>query len=260
MKMEDFENMFSSRRSKLNVCQKHGEFISKLFKHPKSIEPKWSCCPDCSMEKIREIDRKEIEEINNNHKQAILCQIMGRTAIPERFINKYIETFQVKNKGQERALSSCKKYIENLDSNIKTGKCLILCGNPGTGKTHLSIGIARKIIDSGGTALYSRTIDVFRSVKETYGRGSDKTEMQVLKGFANPDLLILDEVGHQFGTDAEKIILFDLINSRYERSRPTIIITNLDIDGLKKYLDYRAMDRLREGGGQLIVFDWESMR
>lgn len=75
-----------------------------------------------------------------------------------------------------------------------------------------------------------------------------------------PDLLILDEVGVQHGSDTEKLILFEIINGRYEAARPTIVISNLDAAGLEQFLGERAFDRLREGGGRLVVFDWESHR
>jgi DNA replication protein DnaC len=42
--------------------------------------------------------------------------------------------------------------------------------------------------------------------------------------------------------------------------KPTIVISNLAKDGLQDYLGERAFDRLRENGGKLVVFDWESYR
>lgn len=70
-------------------------------------------------------------------------------------------------------------------------------------------------------------IRAVRSVKETYAKGSGRTEAQALRDLVDPDLLILDEVGVQFGSDTEKLILFEIINGRYEASRPTIVISNL---------------------------------
>ena len=78
--------------------------------------------------------------------------------------------------------------------------------------------------------------------------------------FINPDLLILDEIGLQHGSEAEKIILFEILNERYMQCKPTILISNLDINDLKEYITERVIDRMREGGGQKIVFNWESNR
>ena len=49
----------------------------------------------------------------------------------------------------------------------------------------------------------------------------------MVAGFIRPDLLILDEVGVQFGSETEKMILFEIINGRYEQLKPTIVISNL---------------------------------
>ena len=73
-------------------------------------------------------------------------------------------------------------------------------------------------------------------------------------------MLILDEVGVQFGSETEENLLFDIINTRYEDRKPTILISNLDGAGVKKYLGERAFDRIREDGGKLIPFTWSSYR
>ena len=74
------------------------------------------------------------------------------------------------------------------------------------------------------------------------------------------DLLILDEVGVQFGSDTEKLILFDVLNERYEKRRPTLVLSNLSLPDVEQYLGERIFDRLREDGGEAVVFDWESHR
>ncbi len=74
------------------------------------------------------------------------------------------------------------------------------------------------------------------------------------------DLLIIDEVGSQFGSDTEKLFIFEIIDGRYQEMKPTILISNLDINGIKESIGERCVDRLREGGGSMIAFNWESSR
>jgi DNA replication protein DnaC len=64
----------------------------------------------------------------------------------------------------------------------------------------------------------------------------------------------------QFGSDTEKLLLFDILNERYERRRPTILMSNLPRDEVSSYLGERVFDRLREDGGEFISFTWESYR
>ena len=74
------------------------------------------------------------------------------------------------------------------------------------------------------------------------------------------DLLVIDEVGVQFGTDTEKMILFEILNERYENLKPTILISNLSIESLKKFTGDRVIDRMKENKGKVLIFNWNSAR
>ena len=65
--------------------------------------------------------------------------------------------------------------------------------------------------------------------------------------------------GAQYGTEGEQVILFDIINRRYQDQMPMILLTNQSKEGFKQYLGDRAFDRLREAG-RWVAFDWESHR
>ena len=88
----------------------------------------------------------------------------------------------------------------------------------------------------------------------------------MLTHYTSVDLLVLDEVGVQFDSDSEKLIMFDVINGRYNDLKSTIVISNYPITAKGKspsvasVLGERNMDRLRENGGKLVTFDWESHR
>lgn len=51
-----------------------------------------------------------------------------------------------------------------------------------------------------------------------------------------------------------------MLNERYEKRRPTLMLSNLGLDDVRAFLGDRIFDRLREDGGESIVFDWESYR
>jgi DNA replication protein DnaC len=250
-----FGNRFETEQ---RLCESHGEYTATCFKI--AGRDQWSNCPGCDRVKQDEENKELATRLYQEKLESMHRDMLGRASIPERFKDRTLETYSVENDGQRKALDSCKRYVDNWDQNRSAGTSLIMCGHPGTGKTHLAIGIAREIMKKGKIALFARVIELARTVKETYQRDADRTERQVLADFARPDLLILDEVGVQHGSDTERMILFEVINARYEQCKPTILITNLSLAGLREYLDPRAEDRLREGGGRVIVFDWESHR
>jgi len=157
-------------------------------------------------------------------------------------------------------MRSAKKYIDEWREASSVGRSLIFVGKPGTGKTHLAVGIAHEVNRMGGASMYVEMIEMIRAIKETYRHTSNQTEREAISKFVKPDLLIIDEVGHQHGTQTEKMLFFDVINARYNKAKPVIIISNMTLEELKGYMDERIRDRLREGGGRALIFDWESYR
>lgn len=262
--MMELSKQFVSLQAEKRTCEKHGEYTSSLFTIPTSGEKAWSTCPSCMQEKIKQEDaenvRSLVEERNRIREEAkreAMERVLGRAAIPPRFADRTLESFTTELEGQQRVLRSAMRYVNNWQANKKNGTSMIFCGRPGTGKTHLAVGIIKKVLEMGDTAMFTHVLEYTRAIKQSW---ADRNEPEVIQQFVSPDLLVIDEVGHQYGSDAERLMLFDLINARYMAAKPMILITNLELNGLREYLDERAQDRLREGGGTALVFDWISQR
>jgi DNA replication protein DnaC len=184
---------------------------------------------------------------------------------------KKLGNYEAKNDGQKEALAFAIDYANNFDKAFETGQCVVFCGKPGTGKTHLAVGIALNVMHyQGRTAVFTTVQRVMRRIKGTWSRSSEESENEAMSVYQDADLLILDEVGVQYGSDTEKQILFDLFNDRYERRLPTIFISNLQLKdqviggktvlGLQSYLGERVYDRIKEDGGKVVPFTWASYR
>lgn len=256
--VQKISSIFEVLSSELRKCETHGEYLAEQIKLP--IGPRWSECPQCADAKRQQENLQMSEDARRERNRQMAEAMLGRAAIPKRFIDRTFDNYVAENEGQQKALRAATRYALDWRDSMGKGTSLIMCGQPGTGKTHLAVAIARHVMAEGGSVLFGRMIDLARAVKETYSKTSNKTERQVLESFSSPDLLVLDEVGHQHNSDTERMILFDVINSRYEECKPVILITNLSLPSLREYLDERAEDRLREGGGRVLVFDWESYR
>ena len=137
---------------------------------------------------------------------------------------------------------------------------LIMVGGVGTGKTHLANSMVVELTDNGKVCVRANMIDIIRRLKSTWSKDSEETEEDVIDLFVGVDLLIIDEVGIQFNSDTEKMFMFAIINGRYDDCLPTVIISNLDVDGVKEIIGDRCIDRLREDGGKVVAFNWKSNR
>lgn len=243
--------VFNVLETKDRRCEKHGDYVDQKYRFG------WAGCKACMTERCEAEDRERIAQQQADWERARLQNLFQRSAIPSRFEDRSLENYTADLPGQAKALAIAKQYAATFDES--EGVSLIFCGGVGSGKTHLAIGIAKELMRGNRSALFMSVMGAVRSVKETW-RDSEISEREALQNLTEPDLLILDEVGVQFGSDTEKLILFEIINGRYENRRATIIISNLAIDALTSYLGERVVDRLREGGGKLVVFDWPSYR
>jgi len=134
-------------------------------------------------------------------------------------------------------------------------------GNVGTGKGHLSAAIINEIVKSGFSALYTKMPRLLREIKDTFNHNSEITQGEIICRIEKVDLLVIDEVGIQFGTDTERMIIYEILDSRYEDMMPTILTTNVkEIKTLEKLLGERIIDRFYEGESKILLFDWESYR
>jgi len=194
-------------------------------------------------------------------RDAQLRTLLQRTAIPPRFANCTFDNFVVESQEQQTALDACRDYADNFQQTHEKGVCMVLRGNVGTGKNHLACAIARKVSEQEGFSSLLLTVsEIIQRIRATWDRQSAETEAEIIERFAGVSLLILDEVGRQYGSEAEKITLFQVIDARYRAMRPTMVISNLLPREIGEYLGEAAYDRLRENGGRLVNFDWISHR
>lgn len=234
-------------------CEKHGPYIGKRrFFFGKEVT---TLCPQCTQENIQEQKRAR--------EQAQRMELRGycidQSNIPPRFREKTLEQFIATTQDQKKAFDTVADYLASWEAHRKSGDGLVFLGQPGTGKTHLAAAIGIELCNRGQSVLYQKTADIMRRIKETYGRDAKETENGVYKELLSYDLLIIDEIGRQAGTEAEKLMLFEIINGRYEYCKPLILISNGTFEDLKQYITEAGFDRLKEIG-KSVIFTSESMR
>ena len=207
-------------------------------------------CPECAMDQNE--SSEESKKIRT--RQEYIDKRLHNSMMSPRFLNKTLDNYNAKNEGQKKALEMSRWFAEDYE-NIPG---MIFIGKTGTGKNHLACGIIHEIVNNGGTALITTAMKVIRSIKDSW-RDNQTKEGEIIELYTKPDLLIIDEIGVQFGSDTEKLYISEIINDRYEAIRPTMLLGNIKIKELIEQLGDRPIDRFREGG-KIIQFDWESHR
>jgi DNA replication protein DnaC len=253
---------FQEREETLD-CPKHGPQTAKVFR---IYGPDFSAarCPSCDAEQAEEHKRVDQERGERDRARRTAAQIEGylqRAGLPSRFQGKDFSNYIPQTDEARAILRTCQDFASHFPRYASQGVGLILSGNAGTGKSHLAAAIAQHVItEHRQLAVYMTAARAFRMVKDTYQKSSARTEQQVYDLLAEPALLILDEIGVQHGSDTERNIIFEIVNERYEAMKPTILISNLALPSLTEYAGERVIDRMKENGGKLAVFDWKSHR
>jgi DNA replication protein DnaC len=251
------ESRFGVVSKALATCATHGDYAAIISR--KSETP--SGCPDCASERQRLQDQADQAEAAAKAVAAGLERKLGNALIPHRFKSRTFASYIATTPKQQKALSVCQGYADNFREHFDAGRCLLLMGKPGTGKTHLAAAIANHIMTTSKAAAVYRTVGgILQYIKGSYDKASEYSEAQAFDSLTKPHLLVIDEVGATKPTEFELATLFQIINSRYEEQLPTIVISNLSSKELPAALGERCVDRLREGGGIAVGFDWESAR
>jgi len=237
-------------------CEHHGEYQSSYVEimGRKLYMP----CPGCA-----EVTRQRSEQRRIEQEQREWEKYLDIACIPRRFQTRTLENYHAETAQQQKALDFAIEYAEGWEETQSYGRCALFVGKPGTGKTHLAVGIMTHIMrkNFGRVSVRFTSVSrIIRRLKDSYRKDGEESEVEVMRDYSKCALLVIDEVGVQFGTDFEKNTLFDIINDRYENMRPTVLTSNLSADGVREYLGERAFDRLRENGGKCIAFAWDSYR
>lgn len=234
-------------------CKKHGPYIvrtASVCGHPLSI----GSCPTCVAEHDRECRRIALAG-----ERAAMEAKLARATIPRKLRYCSFDTYVTTTPEQQHALDVCRSFADQFDYMRDSGGVLILAGNTGTGKGHLAASIAMSVLAREMTATYATVQDIVLMLRAGWTNRNEPSELEVLRMLTRVDLLVIDEAGVQFGSDAERNHLYAVIDGRYREQLPMILTTNLSAAELLDVMGERIYSRLRENG-QWIPFEWDDWR
>lgn len=155
------------------------------------------------------------------------------------YSNEPDENGNIPRKRMEKIYNFCKDYAENFT--LKSGS-VYMEGATGLGKTHLSLAIARTVIEKGYGVIYCSLPDIVTKIERE--RYSYDYETGTLTHLENCDLLILDDLGTEYPTAFTKSCVYNLVNKRLLLQKPTIINTNLTKKEIKGLYSDRLISRM----------------
>lgn len=159
----------------------------------------------------------ECTEIRKN------VQKMERSGLGDALREKTMEAFLAETPWQQRIKAGAEEYISKPEG------WLLICGQPGSGKTHLCTAVCRELILKGMQLQYMSWREEVANLKSS-GGDSEKRE-QRLRELKTAQLLYIDDLYKlSTGIDgrptpADMGLAFEILNYRYNRRLPTILST-----------------------------------
>lgn len=113
------------------------------------------------------------------------------------------------------------RFIEKSDS-------ILFVGDNGTGKSHLAQSLGLTACQGGYKAYYTTCSELINDLNRgVYEKTLDKR----MRKYINPELLLIDEMGHdrlELQVIKEAHLLFKVIDQRYKDNKPLIFTTNIE--------------------------------
>jgi DNA replication protein DnaC len=165
------------------------------------------------------------------------CQVVEREQkrlaaahIPERYRHYTLDGYETAFPGAHatlgQALLTARKFVEAYPVDT-AGKGLLFTGSIGVGKTHLAVGVLRRLIQERGVrGLFCDYRELLKSIQNSYNPQVQTTELELLRPIFAAEVLVLDDLGAQKPNEWVWDTVALILNSRYNDKLTTIITTN----------------------------------
>ena len=150
--------------------------------------------------------------------------------IPERYRHYTLDGYETAFRGADASLGrahlTARKFVEAYPVDT-AGKGLLFTGSIGVGKTHLAVGVLRRLVQERGVrGLFCDYRELLKEIQHSYTPQVATTEMEILRPVFDAEVLVLDELGAAKPTDWVWDTVALVLNTRYNDKRTTIITTN----------------------------------
>ncbi len=116
---------------------------------------------------------------------------------------------------------------------------LLLVGEPGTGKTHLAVGVMKALLDKGHECVFFDYQNLLDRIRSSYDASSGTTDREAYSIALDADVLVLDDLGAHRVTEWVEDTVTSIITYRCNHRKPLIATTNLpDPDVTGKMVEY----------------------
>ena len=167
-------------------------------------------------------------------------------------LDKTFKNFEIWNDVSRNMKDTATNYYLRYD-NIKNSRrnSILLCGNPGSGKTHIALALANSFLKKKELkVIYMPYRDVITGLKQNI---LDKEYYKkMLSKYQSCDVLLIDDLYKGKVNETDINIMFEIINYRYLNHLPLIVSTEFTVEKLLSF-DEAIGSRIYEMSKDFIV-------
>lgn len=230
-----------------------GILVGDLTGDSAYLEPRFVC------EKCRDtgyIEGERCECLLELMKSFTVQELNDKMTIEPHDFSEFDPSFYENGADRERMvkwLDYLKRYCAEFPGDKSS---LLFSGATGLGKTFLSSCMAKALAERGYEAAFGSAYDFLRRIEnEHFGRSDGST----LDALIDADMVIIDDLGSEITSPFYEATLYNLINSRINLCKPTVISTNLSMQQLGQRYHDRIASRLL-GSFLPVMFSGKDIR
>lgn len=199
--------------------------------------PKKICCNICEDVGFIEVETKDGMRYRpcKCREMAKIQKIWEQSGISVNDIDKSFsnfETWNIQIRDMKDKATSYYRQFENIKK--ERTNSIMLCGNPGCGKTHLALALANNLLKKKQLpVVYMPYRDVITDLK--HHMTDEEYYKRTLSKYQNCEVLLIDDLFKGKINETDINIMFELINYRYLNRLPMIISTEFTIEKLLSF-------------------------
>ena len=184
-------------------------------------------------------DRERLEKQKQREKEQEIERLKRSCFIS---MSQWAYTFDNYKGEKDKSYIIAKNYVKEYEQMKKENIDLLFCGTVGSGKTYLACCIANALIEEYMIRVKIRNFA--QIINDLQKSGFDLDKNDYIESLTNVSVLILDDLGIERDTSYAKEQVYNIVNSRYLKQKPTIFTTNLPYEKIQNSDDGVEYERI----------------
>lgn len=184
-------------------------------------------------------DRETFEKQKQREKEQEIERLKRSCFIS---MSQWAYTFDNYKGEKDKIYIIAKNYVKEYEQMKKENIGLLFCGTVGSGKTYLACCIANALIEEYMIRVKIRNFA--QIINDLQKSGFDLDKNEYIESLTNVSVLILDDLGIERDTSYAKEQVYNIVNSRYLKKKPTIFTTNLPYEKIQNSDDGVEYERI----------------